>query len=507
MVPYEAMTFRTLASLFFLLYGALIPVLAWDFAAANVVATVAMMASCVVIAALLRQGRGVLMNIIVAAYVLRVYLTRPYVNAFVGDLDSLQRNYIEGNNYFFNAHDASVVYLSLLSLLLAWFVGLRALRPRQDRSAVPPRICREVDEIVLKAGWPLWIAWAMLSVLNYLSPTQTWQGMATGEGVPLFALGLFSTATIDVVCLYAFMCSRQAGTGRASLILLFPVIFYAVSGTAGGSRGAMFSGVSLAFTYWLFQNFAKSLERRDLFKAVILVSLLPVLIFGSLLAQTLRPLLRSASDAEVIWDATVSGLDIADPNNPVANTFYFGLTEFLHRISSLQAQFLILNDRWIHNPWETFNPVHIFMRTINSLLPTGFKPFEGLLTINQLFDYIYFDELVHYSSTMWTVQGSLYLLVGPWLSPAVVLVAACVVGRNDKRLDSMARTSPCFAAFFVGLFLTIVENGTIEYATAANIVRPLTSFVALIALCKMLSALSPMKPGLRKPLAGSPRWS
>jgi len=467
------------------------PMTASDFIAGNLVASLAMIASSFVLAALLWSGRALLLNILIAFYVFRVYMTRPYINLFLPKLRGGQYAYICSLNSYYNPSDSSVVYLSLLSLLSAWLIGLYIAKPKPVVMGSPPWIFRQIDEIVTSASWPFWTAWILLTILNYKSPSDTWQGIATGESSTLFAFGLFSMATINVVCLYVLLLSRQTRAKPASIMLIAPILISSVFRSAGGSRSAIFFAAIFAATYWLFLNLNKRVSRGDLAKTIFIALLFPVILFAGLFAQYLRPFLRSGTTNEAIWTMSVEGLDIFNPDNPIINSLYFGLTELAHRLSSLKAQFLILNDHFIHPPWASYNPLQAFMRIINDLLPGDIFP--NMLTINQLFDYIYSDSHVIYNSESWSIQGTLYLYCGLWLSPIVVFFMSYLIRRNYQKLQTLATASPSFAAFFILLFNDILENGTIERIVPVDIVRPMAGFVAFIFLVKIFQALYPQR--------------
>ena len=492
------MTIRTFAAAFFLLYGLLIPVAAPAFMEANFFATQAMMGSCLVISVLLWSGRALLLNILIAFYVFKVYLTRPYVDVFLPKLNSGQINYINENNAFFNPSDAAVVYLSLLSLLLAWLFGLLIAQPKKTRVVTPPWIFRWMDQIVSTANFRFWLVLILLGVLTYTPSTEVWRGLATGEGSPLFAFGLLNMETIYFACLAVFLVSRQPGVRKASPILVVPILVSAVLGTAGGGRGALFNVMIFTFLYWIYLNSGKRIGTRDLKRIIVLILLLPIVIFSGLSAQLIRPLLRTGADAEVMWGAILASLDVFNPDNPLVNTVYFGLTELLHRLSSLQAQFLIMNDHFINIPWESYNPLQSMMRTINDLVPG--ELFPNMLGINQLFHHIYFNEGVTYSSHMWSIQGTLYLYFGLWLSPVIVVLMAYAVGRYYPKFGYLAKISPTFAVFLIFLFNDLIDNGTFERVIPVYVVRPLTTFLGVILLVKLADMLFPTKRRLKPAL-------
>ena len=72
-------------------------------------------------------------------------------------------------------------------------------------------------------------------------------------------------------------------------------------------------------------------------------------------------------DADVYWDVLAQNINIFDPNNPLVNTVYFGITELLHRLSALQEKFLILGNHFINEPSLTF------LRKVVKELTTTFK--------------------------------------------------------------------------------------------------------------------------------------
>ena len=121
-----------------------------------------------------------------------------------------------------------------------------------------------------------------------------------------------------------------------------------------------------------------------------------------------------------------------------------------------------------------------------------------MLTINQLFDYIYHDTKLFYSSEMWGIQGTLYIYFGHILAPIIVFFIAILTNRLYPSLKKTLMASPAFAAFFTLLFFDIITNGTIERIIPVDIVRPLLSFVIFVVLYKALSLFLPNSVRLSK---------
>jgi hypothetical protein len=191
-----------------------------------------------------------------------------------------------------------------------------------------------------------------------------------------------------------------------------------------------------------------------------------------------------------VIDVFVRNINIFDPDNLVLRNIYFGVTELLHRLSALEAQFYILGDHFINSP-SVFNPLSSLMRAVNDLLPGSVFP--GMLTINQLFNHIYFDEFTQYSSSMWGIQGTLYLYVGLWLSPFIVFLMAFFLSRRWNSIKLYVQRSPAFMTFIIILSLAVLENATIERILPVDIVRPLVSFAIFTGLVRVLYAIFPRK--------------
>ena len=81
-------------------------------------------------------------------------------------------------------------------------------------------------------------------------------------------------------------------------------------------------------------------------------------------------------------------------------------------------------------------------------------------------------------------------------APLVVFLVAYGVGLHSSKLAALAKASPALAAFSILLFTDLIENGTVEFITPGDIVRPLTSFLALIFLMGLLRAAFPTKQRL-----------
>lgn len=482
------MTVRRCGAIFFALYGLLLPLGAVGFTSRFPVVTLCAMASSFVLAALYWTGKTKLLTVLISLYVFKVYLIRPFVGMFEPRLDANQLDYIDSNNYFFVSPDAAVVYLSLLSLLVAWLAGVMLARPKPASGKAPPWIFRQVDRALFESPLLFSIVVGGLMMLNYRSASQSWQGVASGQGEHLFAFGLFETMTLEIVCLFAFIRSRQLGARKIAPVVLLPPLVAAGIGSAGGGRGAVFSVVVLAAIYWVVLNFEKIIRRRAIPKIAVVALALPPVVVGGLFAQVLRPLLRNGASAEAIRALSLSALDFSDPNNPITQTVYFGVTELLYRMSSLKAQFLILNEHFIHRPWQFYNPLETTLRIVNDLLPGD--PFT-VVGANQLFDYVYLGNIVTYNSEAWSIQGTMYLYFGLWFSPVVVFILAFFAERHSARLNWLAMVSPAFSALFISVFNSLIENGMLERVVTVEIVRGVGSFLAVIFVVAAVRTLLP----------------
>ena len=131
------------------------------------------------------------------------------------------------------------------------------------------------------------------------------------------------------------------------------------------------------------------------------------------------------------------------------------------------------------------------MRLVNDLVPGSLFP--DMLTINQIFHYIYYDVLVTYSSSMWGIQGTLYLYFGYWISPVIVILLAFFVSRYWISINYALNKSPSYLVFMMLLALGILENGTFERVIPVNVIRTLASFFIMTFLVRLLHTLVPNK--------------
>ena len=115
------------------------------------------------------------------------------------------------------------------------------------------------------------------------------------------------------------------------------------------------------------------------------------------------------------------------------------------------------------------------------------------LTINQVFHHIYLDSVVHYSSTMWGIEGTLYLYFGYLMSPVIVIFLALFISRRWISINYALNKSPAYLVFIMLLALSILENETLERVVPVYIVRPLANFFIMTFLVTLLYNLFPTK--------------
>jgi len=480
------MTTRRLLISFFLLYGLIILIFAREFVAQNISASIAMIGSSMIVAILLWSKRATFINVILAFYVFQSYLTRPFISIFEKELSPKNLQYIEQYSSYFSPEACAVVYWSLFSLLFAWLMGLILLRgPQKDSHFYPPKIFIRIDQAIIKGGFPFILAFSLLLILNYRSIGSGLRGSITGEDTTLFLWGLASLATISVVCLYVFLLRRhfQLKPCRSYLVVLSLV---SVLGSAlSGSRSSVYVFIIIGLCYWLILNISKKWTLGSLFKASsLLFILLTIAAISALFAQALRPMYRyaesfNASDILSVIDFQSVVL--------VKENILFGITQLLHRLSALQAQFYVLNDWYVHDPLQYYNPVQAFMRIVNDLFPGDIFP--GILTINQLFNYIYFGTYIHYASETWGIQSTLYLYFGHIGAPIVVFLLALLINHYYPVIEKALIISPAFAAFIILFLFDFFSNGTAERVIPIDVVRPIASFIIFLFLCKVFSSV------------------
>ena len=241
------------------------------------------------------------------------------------------------------------------------------------------------------------------------------------------------------------------------------------------------------FLYWIYLNFNRNINYKDIGRFFILGISIPFLLFTALIAGTSKSFLRiSAMQGmdQSYWEVLTTNINIFNPDNALIGSLYFDLTKIFHRLSQIEQPLLILNDRYINLPWETFNPMQTFMRIINDLVPGTI--FHDVININRLFHHIYFDEFVNFASHTWSIQGTMYLFFGFLGSPIFVFLIALFVARFYVNVSYLAKLSPTFFVFITYIFLNLVEFGVLERILVVDIVRPITSLIAVIFMVKIL---------------------
>ena len=201
-------TIRSALASLLALYGITIPLFAENFFIDNPQTTIYIILCCFIISLLLYSGKVLLFNLLIAFYVFKQYLTRPYVDIFHDKLNASQLEYILKTNYY-NSAEAEVVFLSLLSLLIAWMLGLFIMRPKKSFKSSYPWIFKEIDNIVSTPNWKFWLVLASLFILNYVSVEVLWKSLKGVQSTTTFAYGMLGTNLIASSCLVHFIYAKN----------------------------------------------------------------------------------------------------------------------------------------------------------------------------------------------------------------------------------------------------------------------------------------------------------
>jgi len=475
-----------------LIYGLTIPLFSPVFFEDYQLVVFLMMGCCLILSMLFYSGVAPLINILISFFIFKLYLIRPYVDIFSEKLTAEQLRSVAWNNSYFNYEDAITVYLQLFLIISAWFLGLLLIKPKKNGKASYPIIFKKFDNIISSLNWRFWFIFLCLAFLSYQDPREMWQGTIEGGGKGLFAYGLLQTEIVSFV-LMAYFIIQKNDNKDVSWLLLLPILLSSVSGVFSGGRGALYGVFIFLFIYLLYLNFNKILTHKDFKKMLVFMSFIPVVILTGLAAQIIRSVIKAnlEVDAEVYWGLIAKNINIFDPDNPLVNTVYYGLTQLLYRLSALQEKFLILGNHYINDPSLLFNFMSSFQRVINDLLPGSL--FLDQPNINQLYHHIYFDEYINYASHMWGLQGTLYLYFGYYVPILLIFFLGLFYRLKEEKINFLLKQSPSFLVFFIFLINDLMENGTLERVIPVDIVRPLTTFIFFILAVKILYVLFPEK--------------
>jgi hypothetical protein len=470
------MSIKKILSLGFIFYIIFTPIICSRFILNNISASIAILGIAFTLCILIITGRLLFINLIISIYVTQNYLIRPYISFFESKMSTNNQAYIEEINNYFNSNAASVVYWNLFFILFSWLMGILITTPSINLKIKKiPTLFFKIDHIINPKNFSFWVIFIMFTILNYQSPENGLRSSFTGEGDGSFLWGMTSLSTISFTSLFIFL-NNNDNISQKNYLLLLPILISAFISMLSGSRGGLVQFLIAGLFFWTYKNFKKKINLSKLFK-LLLYSFFSVLfvVFTGILVQSLKPLYRYSENVDFSTIINTISLESFADNS---DFIYFGITELLYRISALKAQFLILNDMQLHNTWEYINPLMIFQRTINDLFPGDV--FKNLLSINQLFDYVYKDSFVYYNSEMWSLQGTLYLYFGLYFGPLVIFFLAIFFTMIYNSLHFYFIKSSAFSAFVMLLLLDLLTNGTFERIFVVDIVRPLLNFIIFI---------------------------
>lgn len=472
------MTTRKLLIAFFLINVLLIPGCAGDFLEKNTSAGIAMMGSSLMLALLFWSNRAFLINVILAIYIFKGYLLRPFSTIFEDQLSAQSLSYLSGISSYYNPQAAAVVYWSLFSLLIAWFFGLILFKsPKRNNVFTLPKLFFRMDQIVHFNSLPFWAAYVFIFAMSFQDPTKGLSTATSGEGGEgaIFLYGLSSLTIITYVCFFEFLKKQNQGLklNKRDYFLLLPAFVEFTQSAIGGSRSALFKYLIVGLAFWLYLNRKEAWRILGMLKASILsIFVMAIAVILGLFSQAIRPFLKY--QASLSFSAI---LDLVNWDTFIENTevLYFGITELLYRLADLKAPFYILNEWYVHEPFHYYNPLATTMRVINDLVPG--TVFNDVRSINQLFEFIYEGRDVFYSSEMWHIQGTLFIYFGHFIAPIVILFLALITNYLYPTLEKYFKLSAAFSAFVILLLFDLFENGTAERIVVVDIVRPIMSIL------------------------------
>ena len=144
------MVFRlsTFLAILILLYRLSIPIFAEFFFDNNGLTSLYVILCCFIISFLLYSRKAEVINMAVSFYIFKQYLTRPYVDIFHDKLNASQLKYILENDSYYSSAGSEVVYLNLLSLLIAWTIGLFLIKNNKPIKFPCPKIFKLNDDVL-----------------------------------------------------------------------------------------------------------------------------------------------------------------------------------------------------------------------------------------------------------------------------------------------------------------------------------------------------------------------
>jgi len=418
-------------------------------------------ASSLVLGLLFLTGRCFALNLVLGVYVATKLFLAPWVESLMPYLESTQVAAISDLVSYYDDVSSARVSGYLLWCLVGWLAGLMVTSRTKPRGAARvPRVFQMMDAQLFQRGMGFWTVIVGMSVANTMHSYRVGWGIETGEGSLFF--GLASPAFIINCGLLGFVYALSRGLGRQHLALLLPILPFTGFAVFMGSRSAIYWSVILISLYSTSLKGARL--RIGVGAAALLVGGICAAFAAGAVANGLRPLWRSGASVDAVKDQLQDEVSAGG----VVDDFLFPAAVLVARAADLKAPFSIINDKQLMDPWPYVNPIQVAKRTINGMVPG--EMFPDLLTINQLFDWIYGGIIVTYNSENWSIFGMAYLYFGFFGGPVAFFVAAVIFsGFLYEPLISRIRSSPSFATFAILLIWDFVVDGTVERAITVHI--------------------------------------
>ncbi len=268
-------------------------------------------------------------------------------------------------------------------------------------------------------------------------------------------------------------------------ILLFITLSMVVYRVVAGSRSALYAYViPLMFYLSLFRgNFV---IRKKLFFLIIIASLLIYPI-----AKGFKDIIKYGARPDLILNLAFfsENFSIGDVLQSVMGRKGEWALEVVDRLSDMNSQLRIINDKQVIPADKHINLIATFKRIINDMVPGDV--FEDVLPTQYVYHVVYLDFIPVYGGENYSLYGVYYVLFGYFGAVIGLFISALIIGYLWKALMFYNISwRPIILGYFLVIFHQWLLNELIEGWFVNRVYRPLLTLIFIFLLLKLLALLS-----------------
>jgi hypothetical protein len=446
--------------------------------------SIAITVSSIILSILLLITRTDVINSVIISVVVPVYYAQPFSFLFYDGLTKPQLDHMNIISHYYTPESSEYAYWNLVMLLASWLLGLAITNSFKQKLTIQiPKIFLRIDGHILKRGALFWLVVLLLMFANYQPADQMYAGLK-GENAGISFLYGMANITIfaeGMLFFYIYSWFKDIRLGK-KLILLFPIITIAFLSAMSGSRGGL---VLVLFSVGLY-SMVMILNKNKLYlnfkKISLLILTIPIALLITIGATVLRSTIAFESSSRAMKGLFIYINQFVDGD--FYNQIAFPMAIITNRIGSLFGQLVVFSDKYYVDPWWFYNPFMLIGRILNLLIPGG-DPIQGISSTYKVFNYVFYNQEIIYSSEQIGIEGLLYIYYGYAVSYLVVFIMSVIYGLWGGAIEKIFMQSPFMAYFYITVLRGFILTGNPDDIFVNNIVKFMTLIIILSFLFRL----------------------